>query len=60
MSYKNKTSKNKTELTDEDFKRLTVDIPVALHRAIKSQCALRGTKIANEIRTLLANKYQNQ
>lgn len=42
---------------NSEFKRLTVDVPVELHRAIKSQCALRGTKIANEIRELLAIKY---
>lgn len=41
----------------EKMKRLTIDIPESLHRAIKSQCALRGTKIADEVRELLANKY---
>lgn len=38
-------------------KRLTIDIPADLHRRIKSQCALRGTKIADEVRELLLQKY---
>lgn len=44
----------------ESMKRLTIDIPESLHRAIKSQCAMRGTKIANEVRELLLQKYGNQ
>ena len=42
------------------MKRLTIDIPEGLHRAIKSQCAARGTKMANEVRDLLLQKYGNQ
>ncbi len=34
-------------------KRLTIDIPEELHARIKSQCALRRTKMADEIRVLL-------
>lgn len=45
---------------ESQFKRLTIDIPASLHRTIKSQCALRGTKIADEIRELLMNKYENK
>lgn len=44
----------------EQMKRLTIDVPVSLHRAIKSQCAMRGTKIADEVRELLMQKYGNQ
>lgn len=40
------------------MKRLTIDIPEPLHRAIKSQCALRGTKIADEVREILQQKYR--
>lgn len=43
----------------EPMKRLTIDVPVSLHRAIKSQCAMRGTKIADEVRELLVQKYGN-
>ena len=41
----------------ESMKRLTIDIPASLHRTIKSQCAMRGTKIADEVRELLLQKY---
>ncbi len=43
----------------EKMKRLTIDIPESLHRTIKSQCAIRGTKIADEIRLLLLQNYGN-
>ena len=39
------------------MKRLTIDIPESLHRAIKAQCAARGTKMADEVRELLLQKY---
>lgn len=41
----------------ETMKRLTIDIPESLHRAIKAQCAMRGTKIVDEVRELLLQKY---
>ncbi len=44
----------------ESMKRLTIDIPESLHRTIKAQCAMRGTKIADEVRELLFNKYGKQ
>lgn len=43
----------------ESMKRLTIDIPESLHRTIKAQCAMRGTKIADEVRELLLQKYGN-
>jgi hypothetical protein len=43
----------------ESNKRLTIDVPDSLHRAIKMQCAGRGTKIADEVRELLLQKYGN-
>lgn len=43
----------------EAMKRLTIDVPESLHRSIKSQCAMRGTKIADEVRELLLQKYGN-
>lgn len=42
------------------MKRLTIDISEELHKIIKTQCAMRGTKIVDEIRDLLAQKYSNQ
>jgi hypothetical protein len=44
----------------ESMKRLTIDIPESLHRTIKAQCAMRGTKIADEVRELLFSKYGKQ
>jgi hypothetical protein len=41
----------------EVMKRLTIDVPESLHRAIKRQCADRGTKMADEVRELLLQKY---
>ncbi len=38
-------------------KRLTIDIPEELHARIKSQCAMRRTKMADEIRLLLEDKF---
>ena len=43
----------------EPMKRLTIDISESLHRKIKAQCAMNGTKIADEVRELLMNKYGN-
>lgn len=42
----------------EKMKRLTIDIPESLHRDIKMQCAGRGTKIADELREILAINYR--
>ncbi len=49
-----------TDTASGSMKRLTIDIPESLHRAIKSQCAMRGTKIADEVRELLLQNYGNQ
>ncbi|WP_317993692.1 hypothetical protein [Bartonella gliris] len=42
---------------DKSMKRLTIDVPESLHRLIKMSCASRGTKIADEVRELLSQKY---
>lgn len=41
----------------EPMKRLTIDIPESLHRTVKMACAARGTKIADEVRTLLIREF---
>lgn len=41
----------------ERMKRLTIDIPLSLHREIKSQCAAADKQMADEIRKLLIQKY---
>ena len=42
----------------ETMKRLTIDVPASLHARIKSQCALRGVKMADEVRELLEHHFQ--
>lgn len=41
----------------ERMKRLTIDVPPSLHTRIKSQCALRGANMADEIRALLERHF---
>jgi len=41
----------------EEIKRLTLDLPANLHRRIKATCAMRGTKMADEIRQLLEKHF---
>ena len=41
----------------EKMKRLTIDIPLNLHRQIKVQCALDGVKMADVIRDLLEERF---
>lgn len=49
--------KDRADGERERMRRLTIDIPDSLHRQIKSQCAMRGSKIADEVRELLREKY---
>lgn len=44
----------------EPIKRLTIDIPLALHKRIKSQCAIRGENMADEIRKLLEEHFPEE
>lgn len=41
----------------ETMKRFTIDVPTSLHARIKIACAQRGTKMADEIRTLLEKHF---
>ena len=43
----------------EPIKRFTIDIPLTLHKRIKSQCAIRGENMAekHEIRKLLEKQF---
>ncbi len=41
----------------ELMKRFTVDVPESLHRRVKTQCAARGLKMADEIRSLLERHF---
>ena len=37
----------------EPVKRLTIEIPARLHAQVKAECALRGVKMKDLVRTLL-------
>ena len=39
------------------FARFTIDVPVDLHRRIKSVCAQRGLKMADVLRELLEREF---
>jgi hypothetical protein len=41
----------------EKMKRFTIDVPASLHARIKVACAQRGTKMADEIRTILEKTF---
>lgn len=40
------------------IKRLTIDLPAELHAKLKAQCALRGIKMVDEIRTILEERLK--
>lgn len=42
------------------MKRFTIDVPISLHRKIKSNCALRNVHMADEIRDLLEEHFGGQ
>ena len=41
------------------MKRLTIDIPVELHRLVKRECADRGIKMADIVRDLLTKEFSS-
>lgn len=41
----------------DNMKRFTIDVSSDLHARIKVACALRGTKMSDEIRTLLERHF---
>jgi hypothetical protein len=41
----------------EAMKRFTIDVPEELHRRIKMQCAMRGSKMADALRELLEREF---
>ena len=45
---------------DEPTKRLTIDIPLSLHQRVKSQCALKGEKMADVVRNLLTTHFDKE
>ena len=49
-----------TSAGGEPTKRLTIDVPRRLHKRIKSQCAMRGENMAEEIRKLLEKHFPEE
>jgi hypothetical protein len=43
----------------EPMKRLTIDVPLSLHKRIKSQCSMQNLAMADEIRELLERRFPN-
>jgi len=43
----------------EPTKRLTIDVPIGLHKRIKSQCAMNNLVMADVIRELLERRFPN-
>ncbi len=41
----------------ETMKRFTIDVPNELHRRIKTQCAMRGAKMADVLREILEREF---
>ncbi len=41
----------------EPMKRFTIDVPVSLHTRIKTQCAMRGVKMADVLREMLEREF---
>jgi len=39
------------------MKRLTIDVPIDLHTAIKVNCARKGVKMAEAIRDILESEF---
>jgi hypothetical protein len=44
----------------QPMKRLTIDVPQGLHKRIKSQCAGKGTKMADAVRELLEKQFPEE
>jgi len=41
----------------EAMKRFTIDVPIALHTRIKTECARRGVKMADVLREMLEKEF---
>ena len=44
----------------QPMKRLTIDVPLGLHKRINSQCAEKGTKMADAVRELLEKQFPEE
>lgn len=46
--------------TDEQTKRLTIDLPESLHRRMKAQCAIEGLKMVEVVRELIEKRFPSR
>lgn len=53
----NRVTAENADAESEPMKRLTFDIPESLHRRIKVQCASKGLRMTEELRTLLDKHF---
>lgn len=49
--------RSRPDAPTEPMKRFTIDVPVELHRRIKTQCAMRGLKMADALRNILEREF---
>jgi hypothetical protein len=45
-----------THKTEEEVKRVTVDLPIALHQKLKIKCVLENVRIADMVRSWIEEK----
>jgi len=70
VSFRAKPAESSAKLSPEEWindkdagqpmKRLTIDVPLGLHKRIKSQCAVKGTKMADAVRELLEKQFPEE
>jgi hypothetical protein len=48
---------NRDPSVPEPTKRLTIDVPITLHKRIKVHCAVENLVMADELRRLLVEKF---
>ena len=66
ITFSGKPTANRTAnspdqwVSGEPTKRLTIDIPLSLHQRVKSQCALKGEKMADVVRKLLEKEFLSE
>jgi hypothetical protein len=49
--------RSRPDAPSEPMKRFTIDVPLELHTRIKTQCAMRGQKMADVLRELLEREF---
>jgi len=47
------------EVSEEETARLTIDVPVTLHKRLKAHCAMEGQRMNQVIRSLIEQHLSN-